>query len=133
MNSYDLLVACEKLGAHTVEVKESDALREKPMTGVANTTERNTVQCFLGGGYGEEDCLAARRRAGTVLKPDPVEALFCRIVAWVIFACLHKSAHILHKKSRLSSVFLCFYVQTMHSVQNQVVRCFVKISYFRKI
>ena len=56
MNSYDLLVACEKLGAHTVEVKESDALREKPMTGVANTTERNTVQCFLGGGYGEDDC-----------------------------------------------------------------------------
>lgn len=57
MDSYSILKACEKLGAHTVEVKESDVLLDEPLTGVANTTNRNTVQCFLGDDeYGDNDC-----------------------------------------------------------------------------
>ena len=57
MDSYSILVACEKLGAHTIEVKESDVLLDEPLTGVANTTDRNTVQCFLGDDeYGDNDC-----------------------------------------------------------------------------
>ena len=57
MDSYSILVACEKLGAHTIEVKESDVLLDEPLTGVANTTNRSTVQCFLGNDeYGDNDC-----------------------------------------------------------------------------
>ena len=57
MDSYRILIACEKLGAHTIEVKESDVLLDEPLTGVANTTDRNTVQCFLGDDeYGDNDC-----------------------------------------------------------------------------
>ena len=57
MNSYELLVACEKLGAHTIEIKESDVLLDEPLTGVANTTNRSTVQCFLGNDeYSDNDC-----------------------------------------------------------------------------
>lgn len=57
MDSYSILIACEKLGAHTIEVKESDVLLDQPLTGVANTTDRNTVQCFLGEDeFGEHDC-----------------------------------------------------------------------------
>ena len=56
-NSYEILIACEKLGAHTIEIKESDLLLDEPLTGVANSTERNTVQCFLGeDALGEHDC-----------------------------------------------------------------------------
>ncbi len=68
MNSYEILVACEKLGAHTVEVIESDPKLEKPLRGVANTTDRNTVQCFLGGGYGEDDCELTPEEFGSRLK-----------------------------------------------------------------
>ena len=57
MDSYRVLVACERLGAHTVEVIESDIFLENPLTGVANTTDRNTVQCFLGDDeFGDHDC-----------------------------------------------------------------------------
>ena len=57
MDSYRILIACEKLGAHTIEVKESDVLLDEPLTGVANTTDRNTIQCFLGDDeYGDNDC-----------------------------------------------------------------------------
>ena len=56
LDSYSVLVAYEKLGANTVEVMESDPHLENPMRGVADTTDRNTVRCYIGRDSGEDDC-----------------------------------------------------------------------------
>ena len=57
MTSYQILKAAEKLGAHTVEIRESGILLEQRLTGVANSTPQGTVQCYIGDDIrGEHDC-----------------------------------------------------------------------------
>ena len=57
MTSYEILIAAEKLGAHTVEIRESGVLLDERLTGVANSTPQGTVQCYIGDDIlGEHDC-----------------------------------------------------------------------------
>ena len=57
MTGYQLLITAEKLGAHTIEIRESDIMLDKRLNGVANSTPDGTVQCYLGDDLnGEHDC-----------------------------------------------------------------------------
>ncbi len=56
MTSYELLLAGERLGAHTVEIKAQGLPNANALAGVANSTPRGTVQCFVGNINGEDDC-----------------------------------------------------------------------------
>ena len=56
MTSYEELLQGEQIGAHTIEVREFASYRDNPMDGVANSTPRGTVECFVGAGDGSDDC-----------------------------------------------------------------------------
>lgn len=51
MTPFDTLLHLEQSGADTIEI--STVLNGKTLTGVANSTESGTVQCFFGA---DDDC-----------------------------------------------------------------------------
>lgn len=50
MTAYEQLLAAERNGAHTVEVVSCSGL-----SGVANSTDHGTIQCFIGADDGSDD------------------------------------------------------------------------------
>ena len=57
MTSYEIMKACEGMGANTVEIKENKPRSEEPMEGVVSSWPDGKVKCYVGAGDGSDDCV----------------------------------------------------------------------------